>query len=151
MRKFLIAGLLMLGAVSAEAATDVQDVFNSSCTVGRIYVSSLTATHPTRMDPGPLDLSTGTSVTPSNNNILMDNRKVIEIQNQDLNQIPYRCAFSSAPLTASVNTFGIVLASSGTFSLPMPARDRDGLRLSVWCRSTGALVSTAAVTQCGSK
>ncbi len=143
--------LVCFGSTAANAAQETFELYNSSCTVNRVYVGSVTATSPTRMDPDALDVSTGSAASPVNPNILMGNRKYIKIENQDRNSIPYRCDFSSANMPASEITWGTLIASSGTLSFPIPSRDQDGTHLHIWCRSMGALVSTAAVTQCGSR
>lgn len=151
MKHWLLAmALICLGSISAVAANEVFDSYNSGCALSRIYVSSLTATSPSQMDPGDLDLSTGTANTQNTNN-LQDNRRLIKVENQDRAGMPYRCDTSSTTLGASVSNYGSIVASSGTLTLNVPARDQDGNRLKLWCRSLGALVSTATVTQCNSR
>lgn len=141
LRTALLGAILcVVGAVKAHAFTETVIVYNSSCTYAEMTVSSTT---PTRLDSGPLDISSGTV------NTLMDFRKYVELIG--LNGGTFRLDFSSANLSALV---GRPLASSGTATYNIPARDQNGTRIPLWAFGDWANVGTPrkiGITQCGSK
>lgn len=147
MKHWLVAMALICLGSAANAATDVTELYQEGCVTSRVYVTSFTATSPSQMDSGALDTSTTTAHTQNGNN-LRDARKIIMVQNLDRNGMAYKCDQSSTTLPASELNFGNMVASSETYKLQIPARDSQGNRLKLWCRSMGALVSTASVTQC---
>ena len=148
LKKVLIAlGVIAIGALKAGAQNISLPVYQGGCVDTTIYVTSFTATRASQMDPGDLDTSTGTANTQNTNNLMAD-RKVIQVQNNDREGAMYRCAFSSSNIGPSPSLGGMIVASSATLTLNIPSADGAGNRYKVWCRASGAKVSTATVTQC---
>jgi hypothetical protein len=136
LKKILTAVVLLVAcAVGANAATEVDEIINSSCTLTMVLVN----TTATLIDSGALDTSSGTV------NNLMNNRKVIEVQNQSLSDM--RLSFSN--LVSSVR--GRILNPGASWVINLKARDQDGVRLKVWGLWTGVSQGTMSVVQCGSK
>lgn len=146
--KYFLVVLALLGLAStASSEVITSPVYTGGCTNSTVYVTSFTATRASQMDPGDLDTSTGTLNT-QNPTSLMADRKMIKISNNDRAGQMYRCDFSSTTVGPSMTLGGDIVASSATITYQIPSADGAGNRFKVWCRSSGALVSTATVTQC---
>lgn len=143
MKKFLVAGLILLGAcASARADIGVFDVMNDSFTITDVAISS-------HITGGTRQLFTARLVgaTTEFYNVL-ENRKVIEIQNIDTAANVFcRVALSSTSAAGDLSlsapgdlstSAGRKIAAGGTVVWGLPARNQEGRVFVPWCVNDGA-------------
>ncbi len=136
-------------AVSARSDSGIFDIMNDSFTINDVAVSSYVAAGTHQIFTAALSGATTSFPT------LMENRKVLEIQNTDSTASVWcRIALSStsangdlslsAPGDLSV-TAGRKIAAGGTWVLGLPARNNEGRVFIPHCVNSGG-TGTAALT-----
>lgn len=133
MKKTLLAVILALGAVSAFAETEMADVLNSSYTYHQVAVSSAVLAG----GGSSLQLLSAQLVGAATSfTTLMENRKVLELCNEDATA-NMRCLVAlsstsaagdlSLPTPAGLGTsYGKKIAAGACYILGLRARDLDG-------------------------
>lgn len=157
LKKTLVVLGLMLGAVSANAATEVFDVQLDTCTWVDVSVSS------TVSNPAATQLLSATLIDPVTSFLkLMPDRKFIEIQNVSMTTFTYvfvEVGLSSTsangdlsltqPTHMSKTVSEMIAPQGGKLRLALPGKNKDGRIFVPWAVNNGGVgTSPVVIKQC---
>lgn len=136
----MLAALICFGSPAAHADVGTYDVMNDSITINDVSISSYTA--------GTTALFTASLIGATTSfPTLMENRKVMEIQNVDSSNSAWcRISLSSTSANGDLSlvkptslstTSGRKISAGSSWILDLPSRDNTGRVFIPWCVNDG--------------